>query len=149
MLLTTGEGAGLRDCLMALDGAPVDAIAVPVEGRRKRLLLADMDSTIVTSETLDEIADMAGLKAEGAEVLAQVDLAGRVDDRVNALSGGQVRRGCAASTGALGRGGVRPGGCAPAQPRPQNSVTFFAPSRRAASAGGSPSEDASKVPGRA
>src|SRR4051812_26523106 len=37
----------------ALEGAPVDAIAVPAAGRRKRLLLADMDSTIVTSETLD------------------------------------------------------------------------------------------------
>ena len=46
----------------ALDGAPVDAIAQPAEGRRKRLLLADMDSTIVTTETLDELAAFAGLK---------------------------------------------------------------------------------------
>jgi phosphoserine phosphatase len=46
----------------ALDGAPVDTIAQRAEGRRKRLLIADMDSTIVTSETLDEIAAFAGLK---------------------------------------------------------------------------------------
>ena len=34
----------------------------PAAGRRKRLLIADMDSTIVTGETLDEIAAFAGLK---------------------------------------------------------------------------------------
>ena len=44
----------------ALEGVPVDAISVPVAGRRKGLLLADMDSTIVTGETLDELADLAG-----------------------------------------------------------------------------------------
>lgn len=53
---------------VALEGAPVDAIAAPAEGRRKRLLLADMDSTIVTSETLDEIAGFAGLKEEIAAI---------------------------------------------------------------------------------
>src|SRR4051812_42543068 len=37
----------------ALGDVPIDMIAQPVEGRRKKLLLADMDSTIVTSETLD------------------------------------------------------------------------------------------------
>jgi phosphoserine phosphatase len=52
----------------ALPGAPVDLFAQPVGGRRKKLLLADMDSTIVTTETLDEIAAFAGLKAEIAEI---------------------------------------------------------------------------------
>jgi phosphoserine phosphatase len=52
----------------ALEGAPVDAIANPAEGRRKRLLIADMDSTIVTTETLDEIAAFAGLKEKIAEI---------------------------------------------------------------------------------
>jgi len=52
----------------ALAGAPVDAIATPAEGRRKRLLIADMDSTVVTSETLDEIAAHAGLKDRIAEI---------------------------------------------------------------------------------
>src|SRR5260370_27794509 len=45
----------------ALRGAAVDAIITKARGRRKGLLLADMDSTIVTSETLDEIAAYAGL----------------------------------------------------------------------------------------
>ena len=52
----------------ALLGAPVDAIAVHARGRRKRLLIADMDSTIVTGETLDELADCAGLRSEIAGI---------------------------------------------------------------------------------
>jgi phosphoserine phosphatase len=46
----------------ALAGQPVDAIAQAAAGRRKRLLIADMDSTIVTTETLDELAGQAGIK---------------------------------------------------------------------------------------
>ena len=42
------------------DGRAIDVIAQPVEGRRKRLLIADMDSTIVTSETLTDVAEAAG-----------------------------------------------------------------------------------------
>jgi phosphoserine phosphatase len=46
----------------ALGKRPIDAIATGTRGRRKGLLIADMDSTIVTGETLDELADFAGLK---------------------------------------------------------------------------------------
>lgn len=52
----------------ALGGRPVDIFAQPAEGRRKRLLLADMDSTIITVECLDELADFAGLKEEIAAI---------------------------------------------------------------------------------
>jgi phosphoserine phosphatase len=45
----------------ALDGDQVDVIATPTKGRRKSLLIADMDSTIVTGETLDELAAFAGV----------------------------------------------------------------------------------------
>ncbi len=48
----------------AVEGAPVDWALTPVEGRRKKLLIADMDSTIINVECLDELADFAGLKAE-------------------------------------------------------------------------------------
>ena len=44
-----------------LDTAPVDLIVQPAAGRRKRLLVADMDSTIVIGETLDELATLAGI----------------------------------------------------------------------------------------
>ena len=47
---------------------PVDFALVPVEGRRKKLLIADMDSTIINVECLDELADFAGLKAEIAAI---------------------------------------------------------------------------------
>ncbi|MEN0072982.1 MAG: phosphoserine phosphatase SerB [Paracraurococcus sp.] len=76
----------------ALDGDPVDAIAVPAEGRRKRLLLADMDSTIVTSETLDEIAAYAGLKEEIAAITrrsmnGELDFRQALIERVGMLQG--------------------------------------------------------------
>ncbi len=41
---------------------PVDVNVVPTANRRKKLLIADMDSTIIDVECLDELADMAGLK---------------------------------------------------------------------------------------
>ncbi|MDB5444491.1 MAG: serB [Phenylobacterium sp.] len=48
----------------ALAGRPVDVCVQPWNGRRKRLLVADMDSTIINVECLDELADFAGLKAQ-------------------------------------------------------------------------------------
>jgi len=50
---------------------PIDAITVKARGRRKGLLIADMDSTIITGETLDELADFAGLKEKIAAITAR------------------------------------------------------------------------------
>jgi phosphoserine phosphatase len=47
-----------------LGGAPVDVVVQPDEQRRKRLFLADMDSTVIEQECIDELADYVGLKAE-------------------------------------------------------------------------------------
>src|SRR6185503_7847615 len=44
-------------------GGPADVNVVPAANRRKKLLIADMDSTIINCEVLDELADVAGLKA--------------------------------------------------------------------------------------
>jgi phosphoserine phosphatase len=79
----------------ALEGAPVDVLAVPAEGRRKRLLLADMDSTIVTTETLDEIAAFAGLKERIAEITrrsmnGELDFRMALVERVGMLAGLEV-----------------------------------------------------------
>jgi phosphoserine phosphatase len=46
----------------ALDGAAVDVIVQPMATRRKRLFLADMDSTMIGQECIDELADFVGLK---------------------------------------------------------------------------------------
>lgn len=45
-------------------GRGIDINVVPAENRRKRLLIADMDSTIIGCECLDELADMAGFKPQ-------------------------------------------------------------------------------------
>jgi phosphoserine phosphatase len=59
----------LRDeAAHAVRDLPVDWALIPLEGRRKRLLIADMDSTIINVECLDELADFAGLKAEIAAI---------------------------------------------------------------------------------
>ena len=47
-----------------LAGKAVDFCLQPAEGRRKRLLIADMDSTIINVECIDELADFAGVKAQ-------------------------------------------------------------------------------------
>lgn len=43
---------------------PVDVNCVPLEGRRKRLLIADMDSTMIPVECIDEVADFAGVREQ-------------------------------------------------------------------------------------
>lgn len=50
------------DLRRALDGAPVDVVVQAAGGRRKRLFVADMDSTMIGQECIDELADLVGLK---------------------------------------------------------------------------------------
>ncbi|PVE25373.1 phosphoserine phosphatase SerB [Microvirga sp. KLBC 81] len=52
----------------ALRGQPVDIIVQPLATRRKRLFLADMDSTMIGQECIDELADYVGLKREVSEI---------------------------------------------------------------------------------
>lgn len=52
-------------------GMPIDFIFQPATGRRKKLLVADMDSTIIEQECLDELADFAGIKAHVAAMTAR------------------------------------------------------------------------------
>ena len=63
----TREGAtrALRD---ALGAEPIDAIVQPTAFRRKKLLIADMDSTMIGQECIDELADMAGLRLQVAAI---------------------------------------------------------------------------------
>lgn len=84
------EGAALLDDLFA--GAAIDWAVLPVEHRRKRLLVCDMDSTIITIECIDELADFAGIKAEVAEVTrkamnGELDFAAALRKRVSLLAG--------------------------------------------------------------
>ncbi len=80
----------------APDAAPgeagIDWAVLPARGRRKRLLVADMDSTMVVGETLDELAAEAGLGARVAAVTAramngELDFEAAVRERVGLLAG--------------------------------------------------------------
>jgi phosphoserine phosphatase len=81
---------------MAVKGAvgerPVDFAVQPVENRRKRLLIADMDSTIINVECLDELADFAGVKAQVSEITeramrGELAFEGALRERVGMLKG--------------------------------------------------------------
>jgi phosphoserine phosphatase len=76
----------------ALTGHPVDANIVPTAHRRKRLLIADMDSTIIGCECIDEIADMAGLKPQISAITeramrGELDFETALRERVALLKG--------------------------------------------------------------
>lgn len=78
----------------SLEGAfpGVDVIVQGEAGRRKRLLVADMDSTMITIECIDELADYAGLKAEISAVTeramqGELDFEGALIERVRLLEG--------------------------------------------------------------
>jgi phosphoserine phosphatase len=78
-----------------LNQAAVDAVTTPAKGRRKRLLIADMDSTVVTGETLDELADFAGIKDRIAAITAramngELDFKAALRERVAMLKGLRV-----------------------------------------------------------
>ena len=88
-----GDPVGLKAALTrALERHPIDICVQPAGGRRKRLLVADMDSTIITCECLDEIADVAGIKAEIAAITERA-MAGEIEfeaaliERVGRLAG--------------------------------------------------------------
>jgi len=75
-----------------LGQAPVDVLAQPTTERRKRLLIADMESTLIENEMLDELADYVGKRAEIAAITAramngELDFRGALDARVSLLAG--------------------------------------------------------------
>lgn len=79
----------------ALERREADFCAQGVEGRAKRLLVADMDSTIINVECLDELADLAGLKPEIAAVTAramngEIPFEAALIERVGRLAGLEI-----------------------------------------------------------
>ena len=70
----------------------LDVVVQPAEHRRKKLIVADMDSTMITVECIDELADYAGIKAEVALVTeaamrGELDFGQALDARVALLEG--------------------------------------------------------------
>lgn len=68
----------------------VDAVVVPSAGRAKKLLVADMESTMIENEMLDELADFLGLREKIAGITAramngEIDFAAALNERVALL----------------------------------------------------------------
>ncbi|WP_380879186.1 phosphoserine phosphatase SerB [Sphingomonas sp. DBB INV C78] len=81
-----GDPAAARAVLEPM----ADVVVQPEAGRAKKLLVADMDSTMITIECIDELADYAGIKAEIAEVTeramrGELDFEAALDARVALL----------------------------------------------------------------
>ncbi|HTZ71509.1 MAG TPA: phosphoserine phosphatase SerB [Acetobacteraceae bacterium] len=74
------EPPDLATARAALQGKPIDVLLTRSRGRRRGLLVADMDSTIVTSETLDELADIAGI-GEQIAAITRRSMNGELDFR--------------------------------------------------------------------
>ncbi|MCH2067013.1 phosphoserine phosphatase SerB [Shimia sp.] len=68
----------------------VDLVVLPTEGRRKKMLLADMDSTMIEQECIDELADEAGVGERVKDITAramngELDFEGALTERVGLL----------------------------------------------------------------
>lgn len=75
-----------------LQSLKVDLVIQPAEGRRKHLLLADMDSTMIQQECIDELADEAGVGAHVAAITrramnGELDFEAALRERVGLLKG--------------------------------------------------------------
>jgi phosphoserine phosphatase len=75
-----------------LRGAPIDVVVQRAAGRRKRMLLADMDSTMIGQECIDELADFVGQKARVAAITeramrGEIEFAPALRERVALLAG--------------------------------------------------------------
>jgi len=87
--LTSTDEAAAR---AAIGEQPIDIVVQPVTGRRKRLLVADLESTIIENEMLEELADFLGLRAHVAEITrramnGEIDFVGALTERVALLRG--------------------------------------------------------------
>jgi len=85
-----GDGRSARWALAGLE--QLDVVVQPEEPRWKRLFVADMDSTIIGQECIDELADYAGLKDEVAQITeramqGEIDFRGALRERVRLLAG--------------------------------------------------------------
>jgi phosphoserine phosphatase len=93
LVLDADDPAAVKAALApVLADQPVDWCLQPSAGRKKRLLVADMDSTIINVECLDELADFAGLKAQISAITeramrGELEFEGALRERVSMLKG--------------------------------------------------------------
>ena len=99
--LSVGEAAefalpylpdNVSEVVADLQRSGVDLLVQPADGRRKRLLIADMDSTMIRQECIDELAAVAGVGERVAAITAramngEIDFEGALVERVRLLAG--------------------------------------------------------------
>jgi len=78
--------------LALLEGAAIDVLVQPIAGRRKYLLVADFESTIIENEMLDELAERLGIRPRVAEITrramnGEIDFVTALEARVGLLRG--------------------------------------------------------------
>lgn len=91
-LYFSSEVAGFETYWRGLQRMCIDFCVQPVAGRRKRVLLADMDSTMIEQECIDELAAEAGVGSRVADITAQamngeLDFEAALAERVGLLAG--------------------------------------------------------------
>ncbi|WP_029040097.1 phosphoserine phosphatase SerB [Cucumibacter marinus] len=82
----------LGDARALIGARPIDAAHVPLSNRRKKLLIADMDSTMINEECVDELGDALGIKERIAAITeramrGEIDFIGALKERVGLLKG--------------------------------------------------------------
>jgi phosphoserine phosphatase len=82
----------LAEALEIIGERRVDAALLPTENRRKQILVADMDSTMINEECIDELAAALGIKQQVAEITdramrGELDFEQALDTRVALLKG--------------------------------------------------------------
>ncbi|HLL27064.1 MAG TPA: phosphoserine phosphatase SerB [Xanthobacteraceae bacterium] len=88
-----GDASALLASLRAaIEPAPIDVVIQTAARRKKKLFLADMDSTMIAQECIDELADFAGLKAHIAAITeramkGEIDFVPALRERVALLKG--------------------------------------------------------------
>ena len=86
------QNQAFRKLRQSADSAGIDVNLVPAKNRRKSILIADMDSTIITTESLDELAMLAGV-GQQVKAITRLSMAGvldfetALDQRVAMLAG--------------------------------------------------------------
>lgn len=94
--LPVAAGMAAAEVLSALrvelDGAPIDCVVQEAHDRRRHILVADMDSTMIDQECIDELADVVGLKEHVASITAramngEIEFEGALRERVALLEG--------------------------------------------------------------
>ncbi len=87
-----GKRAILAEVHRSLAPHSIDAAIVPAANRRKKLLVADMDSTLIAQECIDELADIMGLRKEISAITersmnGEIDFVQSLSQRVGLLEG--------------------------------------------------------------